>query len=85
LARAEVMPGDIARITYTAIMPEFAIPLVISFIIGLDVVCNHKYSVVWSSLLIKAYINEKITTRNGATKKQDDASSLDMRGARKII
>jgi hypothetical protein len=32
------MPGDTAYITYAAIMLEFAILLVISFIIGLDIV-----------------------------------------------
>jgi hypothetical protein len=34
--------------------------------------------------LSKAYINEKITTRNGGTINQDDASSCDMRGATTI-
>ncbi len=45
-------------------------PLVISFIIGLDIV----YVIVDPQLygpayLSKAYIDEKITTRNGGTKK----------------
>ncbi len=38
LAGAEVRPDDIAYTTYGAIMLEFAIPLVISSVIGLDIV-----------------------------------------------
>ncbi len=38
LAGAEVRPGDIAYTIYSSIMLKFAIPLVISFIIGLETV-----------------------------------------------
>ena len=56
LAGAEVRPGDIAYTTYAAIMLEFAIRLVISFVIGLDIV----YVIINTQLCVVQLIDQRL-------------------------